>query len=393
MVHSYSPRPQVSVFIPQLFLFFLSFMVSILLLFPSAHAAGPLRLGFSQEFGRDGRVETEDGGSTSDLYSETTFRVAPSHPMVFLDRKLTFGPEISISYTKYQDVTELDNVGYHIQGPLALELEGVGDESDSLKVAAEATRETSDVSTTNQAQATSTRFGLGGLYTRHWASPRWTSEFGYDYDQVLYDDTGYQDRDRITHTLSTALLYSLSRATQVGLRTSYAMESYSDSTRLATDTWTIEALARRRITDRIEGELALGEEWVSYDDGESDSGVTARGSLKYQVTPRWHLGGTLSRRFEPSDTAGETGYTTTTADLMAGYRFTPKLTVRGGPGMMTQDSDDKVSERRLALEATYAFAWFDLTVLTRFTDRTSDSADEDDSYTAVDAAVRVDVEF
>jgi len=358
-----------------------------------AHAAGPLRLGFTQELGRDGYIETEDGGSTSDLYSESTFRVAPSHPLVFLDRKLTFGPQVAVSYTKYMEVTELDNVGYDIKGPLTLRLEGIGDETDSLTLAAGVTRKTGDVSTTNQAQATSTRFGLKGLYTRHWASPRWTSEFGYDYDQVMYDDTEYQDRDRITHTLSTALLYGLNRATRVGLRTSYAMESYSDSTRLSSDTWTVEGLVRRKITDRITGELALGEEMVSYDDGASDSGITARGRLDYQVTPRWHLGGALSRRLESADTPGETGYTTTSADLTAAYRFTPRFTVRGGPGMMTQDSEDQPSERRLALEATYEFGRFDLTVLTRLTDRTSESEDEDASYTAVDAAIRLDVEF
>jgi hypothetical protein len=358
---------------------------------PGLVSAGALRLGLSQELGYDGHIRTE-GRSESDAYSESALRIAPSHPAVFLDGKASFGPTFEVSYRKYLDLTQLDAVGFEISGPLALQLEGIGDESDSLRLTAGVKRSTGEVSTANAEQVTSTTIALKALYSRHWGSPRWQSEFGYGYNQRFYDDEGYEDRDSTTHTLSTALLYRLNPATRVGLRTSFAREDFSSDRRLDSDTWDIAGLVRRQITDRITGDLALGHEMVFYDGGETESGVTVRGKLDYQITPRWHCAASLRRELEPSETPGRTGVTTTAGDVRASYRVTPKLTLSAAPGLRNQTGDDEIREATFKVAAKYAFSRCDLTLQTGVTDRDSDRGGYD-SYTALDASLRVDVKF
>jgi hypothetical protein len=351
------------------------------------HSQGDwLRLGLAQELGRNGRVESEDR-TGSDLYSESILRVGLSHPALFLDGKGVFDPVIGIVYTKYKDFTELDGIGFDVSGPLTLQFEGVGDESDSLKLSAGVSRDTGAVSTWNSTQATSTVIAGDALYTRHWGSPRWTSELGYRYYQRKYDDAIDQYNDSTIHTPSAAVLYSLSRSVMVGLRTMYAMENFDAEDRFDTNTWDIAALTRWQITGKVKSELALGHETISYDNGGDDSGVTVRGALDYQITPRWACAASARRYMEPADTPDSSGGTTTAGDVRISYRFTPKLTGRLAPRIMTRDGEDKATEYSLGLEATYAFQRFDMSVLTRVTDRDSE-AGGDDSYTAWDVALR-----
>ena len=303
---------------------------------------------------------------------------------------MSFNPIVGVSYTKYLEQSQLDGVGFTISGPLRLRLEGLGDGADSVSVTADVARGTGAVSAANTQRATSTKIGGGVLYTHHWGSPRWKSEFGYTYAQVLYDDAAYKDRDSITHTLSAATLYALNREVDVGVRTSYAQEEFSDGTRLASDTWDVEGLVRWQVTSKVKSELALGRETAVYQDGGSESGITARGALDYQVTPRWHCAAMVRRQLEPSDLPGRTGVTTTSGGLKVSYRFTPKLTGALAPGVMSQtgQDDDQITEISFGVEATYAFRLVDLTASTRVIDRTADE-NSADTYRAVDAAVRV----
>ena len=352
---------------------------------------GDIRLGFSQEIGYDGHI-TSEGRSTSDVYSKTAFRIGLSHPVMAFDNKLVFNPILGLSFLKYRELSELDTVGLDLSGPLTLQLEGVGDESDSLRLSADMKRDTGAVSVGNTQQALRTDLRFRGLYTRHWRSPRWKSEFGYQYLQRLYDDVALQDRDSTTHTLSAALLYGLNRAVNVGLRTSYAMEAFSGGQYLDSDTLGIESLVRWQMTGKVESELAIGREMVSYEDGGSDAGITLRGALDYQVTPRWQCLATVRRGFDAADSPNEPANTTTSGNVTVAYRFTPTLTGKVTPGMRSQTGDAEITERTCVVGATYAFRLFDLTLQTGVTDRTSDRGG-DDTYTAMDAALRVDVDF
>ncbi len=360
--------------------------VGLLLVSRAGGEGGWLRLGLGQEFGRDGRISSE-GRTGSDLYSETILRLGLSHPVLFLDGKGVFNPVIGLSYSRYRDFTELDTVGFDLSGPLTLQFQGLGDESDSLRLSAGVSRDTGAVSTWNTTRATSTLITADALYTRHWGSPRWTSELGYRYYQRTYADAEYQDRDSTTHTVSAAVLYALNRDVRAGLRTSYLMEDFDSDTRLDSDTWDISALVRWQITGKVRSEFSLGHEMVWYATDEDDSGVTVRGALDYQVTARWHCAAVLGRYMEPAETPGSTGETTTTGSLRISYQFTPKLSGSLSPGISTRTGDNQTTEVSLGAEMTYAFRLFDLTALTRVTRRDSDRGG-DDSYTAVDAAVR-----
>jgi hypothetical protein len=350
-------------------------------------SGGGLRLGLGQEIGRDGRITTE-GRSSSDLYSETSFRVGLDHPAVFLDHRVTLDPIVGISYMKYLELSNLDMVGFDISGPLSLQLEGVGDDSDLLRLSAGITRDTGAVSTSNSTQTTSTAFGMDTLYMRYWSSPRWKSELRYRYDQRLYDDALYKDQDSITHTLSAAMLHGLNRAVSVGARATYTRKDYSGETYLASDTVGVEALSRWQITSKVDSEFALGSETASYQGGGSESGVTVRGVLDYQVTPRWQCAGMVRHQLEPSGQAGRMGVATNVGNVQVSYRFTPKLTGMMTPAVRSETGDDQVTELSFAVEATYAFHWVDLTLQAGITDRSSDRS-EDDTYVAVDTALRV----
>ena len=368
----------------------LVFLLPLFCLLPFSRAQ-QLKLGFSQEVGYDGHVRYQ-GRSDSDVYSKSIFRIGLGHPALALDGKFVFDPIVGISYIKFAEFTELDTVGYDIRGPLTLQIEGFGDAPDSLRLAANMKRGISSVSVGTPDQAVSTHLLFSALYTRHWRSPRWKSELGYHYDRESFEDEHYQDRDGTTHTFSAVVLYGLNRAVDVGLRTDYEMEVYKEDIRLDSDTWKVQGVVRWKITGKVKSAFSLGQEFVSYENDDDDSGVTAQGTLDYQVTPRWHCRGRLRRGFDPADRPGRTGETTTTGDLRIAYRFTPKLTGSVTPGWKSQSGDNEVQELTLDVGATYAFHYFDLTVETGVLDRSSDRGG-DDEYTAMNALIRVDVDF
>ena len=260
-----------------------------------------------------------------------------------------------------------------------------------MSLSADINRDTGAVSVGNPEEAVRTDIRGDVLYTRHWGGPRWKSELGFRHDQLLYDDSAFRDRDSVTHTLSGAVLHGLNRAVELGVGAHYAMEDLRGATRLDSNTWDIEALLRWQMTGRAEAELALGHESTSYEGDESDSGAIGNAALDYEVTPRWRCRGELRRRIVAADEPGRTGVSTTEGGFGVSYRFTPKLTGSVTPGINRPSGDDQVTELSLDVGAICALRLFDVSLRMGVNDRSSDR--DGDDYVAVDAAIRVDVDF
>ncbi len=364
-----------------------------LLLCSTLAQARVLDLGLSQEVGYEERLQTE-GGSGNDGYSKTTLAVALDHPVVFHAGRVVFDPRLRLSQINYFRFNSLDTFTVELEGPLQIDFLRVGGPADSLSLAGRLDRDLVTVSTQSNDRGTRTTVGLETLYTRYLRVERWKMETGYDYMRTLYDESEYKDLERDTHTLSLAMLYAVDPKLDIGLRGSYAREDFLNTGEGDATTIEIASLGRWRLTGKLEAEVEVGYETVTYRNNDAeDSGLTFRGSLDWQPTPRWSCLAAMEHGFDVTEGQDDARRVTTTkGSLEVNRQITPRFQVGVTPAVNREGGDPRVVEFLVDLSATYAFHWFDLTVQAGVTDRHS-QAGGDDQYTATRALVRVDFDF
>lgn len=360
-------------------------------------AAPPLNIGVTQEFGYEERVQTE-ARSGPDAYSRTSIGITLKHPVVLFDGKLSLDPALRLSYIDYVRFDSLDTLTFDISGPLRLDLYRGGVGPDALAIAANLNRDQEIVSTRRDVRTATTTLRLNALYTRHLRRSRWKTETGYDYARIMYDDAEYDDLERGEHVLSLAMLYAISRKLDAGLRGSYRIENFRGADRDDARIAEIASLARWRLTGRMEAAFEVGHETVSSRrSGAEKSGMTVRGSLDWQPTPRWRCAADVRHQFAVNTERDErhadrSRVSTTRAALAVSRNVTPRLRIGITPAVNREGGDSRVIEYLLDVSVGYAFRMFDFTAQTGVTERRSQAGGED-AYTAARALIRFDMNF
>lgn len=358
-------------------------------------SARMLQFGTGVELGYEEHITTEEGTS-DDGYSTIDFTVALDHPVLLWDGNLSLNPTVMIGYTDYFEVNELDDFTFEISSPILLEFDMAGGERDSLQIDLNLSRDIEAVSTTTDERAASTTIGLGATYTRNLArARRWKTELGYTYDRDFYDDSEYRDLESDIHTFSAALLYAMREDIDLGLRYSYALEIFDQDENSDSQTSELTALGRWNVTGKTAASLELGYHTTSYDsDEEDDDGATARLSVDWQPSPRWGFLAAARHELDLATEGEDERLTVTEGSLTVSYQVSPRFRVGVTPGVSSEDGETRVTEYSLEVVAGYDFKVFDLELTAGITDRRSDDdGDDDNEYTAANAAIRATFEF